>query len=323
MTVCIAALSTYLDTEGVQRSAIILASDRMITARRIREYKLADQTKVTWFRDNTAVLMSGSVDSLYEAYMNAWKRVEKDCTVQELAKVVAVEVQAIRRRDVERRYLHPCGLDVDSLISRQKEWTPDFFERLSILIGDDDNDLGSIIIAGFDTLEGQEYAQLYTIEGPGWERNWTGTGFCAIGIGAGHAEAEFAHAMYSPKRNWFSAMRIALFAKKRAEEAPGVGGTTDLWHVIAGGRMQYEPTSRVTQELTTMFNTMRTLELQSITTDAARLSKILAEEGSSVARPRAATEEERKEAEAKADEADAGVNASDLRSSSQESESPG
>lgn len=300
MTVCVAALASWQDTDGSPAAAIILVADRMVTARRIREYEFADQAKIVWYRQNLAVLLSGSLDSLFLAYRNAELRLTKDCTVQDLAKVIAEEVQTIRRRDVERLYFQQYGLTIDTFVSRQRQWTPDFFERLHARIEDHDNDLGEVIVAGFD----DDTAHIFTIEGAGWERAWDGTGFCAIGIGAEHAEAEFAHASYTPKKDWVSAMRIAFFAKKRAEEAPGVGSITDLWHITKQGHRYYWPESRVVQGLTTMYMEARAVEIGSIQSDGMRLNAILGEEYRATT-PSAATEEERKAAEAKAEEADA------------------
>lgn len=313
MTVCIAALSAFVDEKGVEHQIITLAADRMITARRIREYEFADQTKLVWHRNNVAVLMSGSLDSLLLAYQNAASRVASDCAVKELAKAIAEEAQAIRRRDVERLYLQRYNLTLDSFIARQREWTPDFFERLNAHIMDSDNDLGEVIVAGFD----DNVAHIYTVEEAGWERAWDGTGFCAIGIGAEHAEAEFAHARYTPKTNWISAMRLTYLAKRRAEEAPGVGWNTDLWYVTSQGPMYFWPSSKVDKGLGDMYHARRMAEIEADSKDTIDLGLILKEEFDALT-PRAATEKERKEAEAKAEEADAADNPPDVSGGSGE-----
>ncbi len=318
MTVCIAALSMFQDVANVQHPIIILAADRMITARRIREYEFADQTKLIWHRENVAVMMSGSLDSLLLAYQNTQSRVASDCKVADLAKTLAEEIQAIRRNNIERLYLQRYNLTLDSFIARQREWTPDFFERLDAQITSDDNDVGEVIVAGFDDSS----AHIYTIESAGWERAWDGTGFCAVGIGAEHAEAEFARASYTPKIHWISAMRLTFFAKRRAEEAPGVGYNTDLWYVTSQGPMYFWPRSRVDTALGAMYYARRMAEIQADGTDSMELGKILEEEFDALT-PRAATEEERREAEAKAEEADAAANAPDVSSGSEESEPPG
>jgi len=316
MTVCIAALSTFPDASNVQHPIIILAADRMITARRIREYEFADQTKLIWHRNNLALLMSGSLDSLLLAYTKVQSRVTSDCKVAELAKTLAEEIQAIRRNDIERLYLQRYNLTLDSFIARQREWTPDFFERLDAQVTSDDNDVGEVIVAGFD----DSLAHIYTIEGAGWERTWDGTGFCAIGIGAEHAEAEFARASYTPRAHWISAMRLTFFAKRRAEEAPGVGWSTDLWYVTNQGPMYFWPGSKVDTELVNMYHARRMADIRADTDDITKLGAILEEEFNALT-PRAATEEERKEAEAKAEEADAAANAPDVRGDAEESQS--
>ena len=313
MTVCIAALSRHVDANGVQYPIVILAADRMITARRIREYEFADQTKLIWHRSNVAVLMSGSLDSLFLAYQNAQSRAASDCAIKDLAKLLAEEIQAVRRRDVERLFLQRYNLTIDSFIARQREWTPDFFERLNAHITDINNDLGEVIIAGFD----DNVAHIYTIEEAGWERPWDGTGFCAIGIGAEHAEAAFTRAQYTPKTNWISAMRLTYFAKRRAEEAPGVGWSTDLWFVTSQGPMYFWPSSKVDTELGNMYHARRMADIEADTQDILKLGAILEEEFDALT-PRAATEQERKQAEAKAEEADAAADAPDVSAGAEE-----
>ena len=319
MTVCIAAIGMFTQ-ETLQQPVVILCSDRMITARRIREYELAEQTKSIWHRPDVALMMSGSVDSLLEAYHCTFKAVGRETTIAELAKGMADEMQKLRRREIERLYFEPYNLTIDDFIRRQKEWTPDFWERLNSYIGDDEADLGEVIIAGFDA-DGS--AHLYTIQGAGWERSWNATGYCAIGIGAEHAEAEFAHALYSPKRPWVQAMRITFFAKKRAEEAPGVGPTTDLWHIMPGGAWYYQPQSQTVQSLSSLFRMTRDSEIGTIRTDADTLARVLAEEYG--ATPQTATEEKRREAEDEVIEAElagpAPIDKADLRSGTQEGES--
>jgi len=295
LTVCIAAIGTWLDGNRT-REVIILAGDRMITAGNIREYELQEQTKLAWYRNNVAVMMAGSVDQLLEAFNSVVSRLGHDATVAELSKALADEIQNSRRRDIERIHFEPYNLTIDQFIKRQKEWTPDFWERLNTVIDDSEADIGEVIVAGFDP---DGAAHLYSIEGAGRERPWRSTGYCAIGIGWRHAEAEFAHARFSPKREWIQTMRITFFAKKRAEEAPGVGYSTDLWYVTPAGASYFPPGGNIVSLLDHMYSLSVNAELSNIVSDANALEAALLEERGAV-QPNPGTEEERAKAEEQA-----------------------
>jgi hypothetical protein len=60
-------------------------------------------------------------------------------------------------------------------------------------------------------------------------------GFVAIGIGAWHAKSLLMQARYFSGSNFATALSLAHSAKKRAEIAPGVGKTTDMFIVNRTG----------------------------------------------------------------------------------------
>jgi hypothetical protein len=55
-----------------------------------------------------------------------------------------------------------------------------------------------------------------------------GSGFAAAGVGARHASSQFMLARHSIKKTLAETVRLAYFAKKRSEVAPGVGTLTDM-----------------------------------------------------------------------------------------------
>jgi hypothetical protein len=100
-------------------------------------------------------------------------------------------------------------------------------------------------------------------------------------------------------------MRITFFAKRRAEEAPGVGSSTDMWFVVRGGAYYFEPQSKVIRALEEMFFKQRMAAMHALYDDATELNTVLFETFNDAA-PRAATPEEREAAEKRAEEADEG-----------------
>src|ERR1700674_2150705 len=66
MTVCIAALCQWWENETyIPHSGVVLAADRMITSREVREYQ-PPQTKVFDLTPNIKVLVSGDALTLLE-----------------------------------------------------------------------------------------------------------------------------------------------------------------------------------------------------------------------------------------------------------------
>ncbi len=275
-----------------------------MTARQIREYELADQTKSIWVREEPypiLLLISGQIDSLLEV-CRATRPETADgrlVGVGEFAREFAVQFQQYRRYQIEQRFFQPLGLTIEGFMDRQSEWSPDLAAQLHSRLRAN-SDLGEALIVGFD--ESGDGA-IYTVTEPGIEEAWNGTGFAAIGIGSEHAEAEIIKASYTPKRPWMEAMRLTFFAKKRAEEAPGVGANSDLWYLTVVGSHYFPPMSTTVLELERMYEEMRARERQEIVDHASQLAALWSEESrAETPEPQAREERARAEAEASDEE---------------------
>lgn len=276
MTVCVAAIASWKAEPSVDLPVIIYAADRMITIGGTREYELLDQTKMYPIADNIKILASGHLDALLPVCQTTRLEMLNQGTmlVAEAAAMFAGNFQAHRRHLVERTQFEPRGLTIDSFMARQKEFAPEVRERLENALDDPADDLGAILIFGIDKTG----AHIFTVEDPGIERGWDATGFAAVGIGAEHAETVFTSSLYTVRRDLLPAMISTFFAKKAAEEAPGVGKNTDLYYLTQFGEEYFEPLSNVVQTLDKMYAERQQEESRTIARNAQALGKLLIEE---------------------------------------------
>ena len=284
MTVCVAAIASWIDEDGKRRPIILLAADRMLTSGGgRREYELRDQTKLIWldgpkgdYSDKIALMVSGIYDDLDAIGKKAGKRMQQEgiTAIADIAAVVADVLGEYRRERVERMHLAPYNLRIDEFVSRQGEFPQTFIEKIEGKLNDRDDDIGDFILAGFD----ETGAHLYTIHDPGWEQPHDGTGYAAIGIGYELAEGIFQSSLYTPFTDWLQAMTMTFFAKKTGEGASGVGPNTDLWYVLETGHHYFPPLSPTTMALDQMYAEKWEAERQAILNSAAKLGSILVEE---------------------------------------------
>ncbi|HYM13930.1 MAG TPA: hypothetical protein VEZ14_00015 [Dehalococcoidia bacterium] len=273
MTVCIAAIGTWTPPPpSPPEPVVILAADRMITVKDVREYELWDQTKTFELTTHIRVLMSGSVEPLLEICRDVRSRMEAGgiTGVQAAAKMIASEFSAIRAQRNERRVLAPYGLTFDTFHSRQKQFSTDFIEQIHTDLADWRHaDLGgTALVAGVDDSGGH----IYLIDDPGQEECCDAAGFAAIGIGTDHAEAEFMAARYTQNWMWTHGLVLSYAAKKRAEVAPGVGWATDLYYITkAAGTIYFEPNSPLQVFLAGVYRDRQIAELDALFADHKKL----------------------------------------------------
>ena len=274
MTVCVAALAQFDDDRTKGRSPIvIMAADRMVTVRE-REYEFRDSTKCYWVTDQVGIMISGDPDALLLVCQQVYRTArDKPLTkVPDIVAEFAACYEAERRQAVENTAFRPFGLTIDDFLKRQNEFSPEFRERLVGAIDNDDADLGSAIIAGID----EDGAHLFTVSGVGAINTWSAGGYVAIGSGAEIAESAFIASQYTPYRDWMEALVLTHNAKRRAEEASGVGRTTDLYYSLPGQRHVYfPPDSELQSHLDQTFEKRLQGERLAVTEDARTLGKFL------------------------------------------------
>jgi 20S proteasome alpha/beta subunit len=206
----------------------IAASDRQITAGDV-EYE-PNQQKIAPITPRAIILIAGNYSVHSEAIMRTHKQINdnKDVLPENIALVYGQSIQAIKRRQAEDLYLSPLGLNTDSFLARQREFSADFVERITTQIQSyEGEDARALIVAG----DGQN-VHIYTVDKTGMISCLDDVGFAAIGAGAWHANSRFMQFSYNNKIVLAPAAAAVFAAKKAAEVAPGVGTSTDLYIVF-------------------------------------------------------------------------------------------
>jgi hypothetical protein len=225
MTVCIAAACKWLYPDNTWGPAIVLVSDRMMTAGDI-EYE-PPRIKVCFFRPTVLILVAGelsahteSLEMLTAAFAGA------PASGWEIATAYGRQVAEFRRRRAESIYLSPLGLTVDSFIQYQAQMSSSIAAEISFNLQNHVLDADAIV-----AVVENNHAKLYHVDGSGFVSAHEDTGFLAIGIGYPHANSQFMSAGYANYWAFFPTLALSYAAKKRAEVAPGVGKATDI-HVL-------------------------------------------------------------------------------------------
>jgi hypothetical protein len=224
MTVCIAAICSWVDTPNNKTEAVIItASDRMITRRGDSEYE-PPQPKLLHISRSASVLFAGDITVHSEAVQKTRAALDASVTeVGEIAELYASFVRAFREREAAQTYLSPLGLTSKSLLAEADSQLAD---RLREQIQGHHLDAEAIVI-GMDSVGAG--AHIYHVDGRGFVTCHDEVGFLAIGIGAPHAESQIMAFKYAPWWRYFNTVAMLYSAKKRAEVAPGVGPETDIF----------------------------------------------------------------------------------------------
>jgi hypothetical protein len=227
MTVCIAAIA--------ENAMVLAASDRMLTAGDI-EFQ-PPRSKI--FRLTPSIITMASGDSslnmeiTHSVWRDVYERIEKDPTnwwkLSDVAHLYRYYYDTERVREAESSILVPLGLTAESFISRQDEMSEEFLRTTSNkLLSHTVNDL-QVIICGLDS----EGPHIYVFDN-GEISCRDGVGFAAIGAGEWHASSQLMFAGHTQFSSLATTLLLVYTAKKRAEVAPGVGETTDMFAVGAG-----------------------------------------------------------------------------------------
>jgi hypothetical protein len=172
----------------------------------------------------------------------------KDGAVDSVAGAAECFAEAYREYRLtvfERELFSPLGLTFDDFTNRQHELSPPLVSRIDRLLRDrylpiSNREFGcSTIIAGVDTVSGlvPDYitAHLYMVRDPGQVTCDDTLGFAAVGSGARQAETYLMLDGYTPDRIFDHAALSVYSAKRAAEKAPFVGPETELLRLDNSG----------------------------------------------------------------------------------------
>jgi hypothetical protein len=233
VTVCIAALFRWnyaaLGEPANHGVAALTASDRMITAADV-QYE-PQQQKIAFF-GKSLILIAGDIGIHSQAIRETQKQVRgRDPTPHEIALIFGREIQAINRRHAENEILAPLGLNTDTFMAQQKDFSEGFVNSITGQLQNRRPVEVEALVVGTDGNE----AHIYSVDSYGNDVSLDDVGFGAIGIGAWHAKSRLMQIGHVNTRILAPTLASIFAAKKNAEIAPGVGAATDIQVVLKSG----------------------------------------------------------------------------------------
>jgi hypothetical protein len=233
VTVCIAALFTWnyapIGSQPQLGTAAITASDRMITAADVQYEPL--QQKIAFF-DKTMILIAGDIAIHSQAILDTAKEVgDRKLAPYDIAQIYGRAVQAVNRKRAENEILGPLGLNTDTFLAQQKEFSDSFVHMIAGQLQNHRPIDSEALVVGTDG----ERAHVYAVDAYGNDTNLNAVGFGAIGIGAWHAKSRLMQAGHVSTRMIAPTLASLFAAKKNAEISPGVGSYTDINIVLKDG----------------------------------------------------------------------------------------
>ena len=246
MTICLGALCAGAD--GTDASAVVVASDRMVTMGGITEFE-HEVPKVTQIGDRIVALAAG--DALRGAQLINELRRDVHHGAQQLQNVAATAAAlyaALRRQQIESEILSPRGITMQQFYQGlQQAMLPQLVINIDNLIGTFNYNL-EVLIAGAD----DSGAHLCAITNPGGSYDdFQPIGYAAIGSGALHAVQSLIGMRQAPLRSLHETVFNVYASKRRAEAAPGVGRETDVVIIQANAITRVE--QPVLQQLDTLY----------------------------------------------------------------------
>jgi 20S proteasome alpha/beta subunit len=232
MTICVATLFRWNYGKPSQSSdwgsAALIMSDRRITTGDI-EYE-PDQAKFAYITNRAVVAIAGDLSLHSEAIMKTKDQVQGrlDTKPQAIASIYGTAIQSIKRRQAEDEYLAPLGLNTDTFLSQQNEYSDRFLDRI---VDQLQQYRGSEVEALVVASDGSN-VHIYHIDLRGTTNLMDDAGFASIGIGAWHARSRLMQAKYTNVAVYAKAVIETYAAKRAAETAPGISKFTDAILVL-------------------------------------------------------------------------------------------
>jgi len=221
LTICIAAACEDRDEKYV-----VVATDRMLTARPMNIEFEADYAKVIELTDNCIVTTSGSAIAFTPLLRDVTIEIRRESTkdIDKIVELIRRSYLKIRNKRIEEEVLFPIGLTLQDYYRNQQGLNQQVISVALQNMARYDYELW-ILIAGVD----DKGPHISRMENPGRTLNYDSIGYCAIGSGEPHAITTFIARGYGSKATLERGLATAFEAKKRSERAPGVGDQTDMY----------------------------------------------------------------------------------------------
>lgn len=219
MTICV---NTLCDNN----KKAVVASDKMITIEGLSQEFEHETPKLKCLNERCLAVSAGDALLPTELFEEVEKEIKgkSPLSIADIVEQVKNQYSILRRKMVEEEHLKCRGLTVKSFYETMSSLPPQIAIPLDSKIEDYKLDL-NILISGLDT----KGAHIFEIANPGVSRCFDSIGYSAIGSGYPHAIQSFISNNYNGSKSLDMALFLTYEAKKRAENAPGVGTNTEMW----------------------------------------------------------------------------------------------
>lgn len=177
---------------------------------------------------NIVAVSSGStslIDELFRRITVGLGQTDERYDVFDIADFASACYNDIIRDTIERQLLEPMGLALEDL-KRQRKFQEDFIQSLMGDVQDVRNTINQhldVLLAGTDPTG----ASIFEVQA-GDVVSHNSIGYATVGSGSNPAAAEFMRSQYSVENEIDKTISTVVSAKKRAEDAQGVGESMDL-----------------------------------------------------------------------------------------------
>jgi 20S proteasome alpha/beta subunit len=229
MTICMAAICA--DGAGSPGTAVVVASDRMVTMANLIEFEHT-VPKSTSIGARAVALISG--DALTGTHLVrevAAELATSPMTVAQVAQALSNRYSETRNRHAEADILVPRGLNWAAFYGQHQNLVAQITLMLDQALSQ--YNLGvELLVAGVDDAGGH----ISTLHNPGSRPlDHDVIGYAAVGSGQLHSVQSMIGFRHAGDTSLAEAIFRVYASKRRAEVAPGVGDETDMFVIDAAG----------------------------------------------------------------------------------------
>jgi len=218
VTICIAAIC-----ENGQK--VVACADRMITIGMLSREFEHTRSKIIPLSKTCLMMTAGPALRDIDLQKHVLRAISgrAEIKLSEIVSGVKEGYQKARRQKIEELFIKPRGLSLEEFLQSGRGLLPEAGMMIDESLATFDYGL-DILVAGIDN----EGAHVYYVENPGTSECFDSIGYHAIGSGEPLAISSLIESGYSGSMSLQEAMWAVFEAKKRSENAPGVGKAADF-----------------------------------------------------------------------------------------------
>jgi hypothetical protein len=237
MTICTACIFRWMYPDGNVGSGIIAASDRMLSDGGLGIEYEASRWKTLMIGKTHMVFVAGELtfNSLALGRLVEQMQVREALTTRAIAEAYGSIVSQLAFERAAKRIVEPLGISAKRWQSDDLKWQdiglPEgVLSQVLDQLQSETVDCEAIVLG----CDGRE-AHLVRVDNRGVLTLHDDIGFVSIGSGGIHASGYYMQAPYTHVLGYHRALLLTYFGKKRAEVAPGVGRSTNMFLITEDG----------------------------------------------------------------------------------------